>query len=117
MATGAAGVPDSIQAAAGFVPNRTPAQGSRLLVTLSCYIDPYPMVKTADGSLSIAWLDRAWAVAFITPVISMILALFEKGCRGFYFLSVAFYAWFSHTDQCFRMGFEAAPSRFLKNGS
>jgi hypothetical protein len=30
MATGAAGVPDSIQAAAGFVPNRTPAQGSRL---------------------------------------------------------------------------------------
>ena len=79
MATGAAGVPDSIQAAAGFVPNRTPAQGSRLLVTLSCYIDPYPMVKTADGSLSIAWLDRAWAVAFITPVISMFLALFGKG--------------------------------------
>jgi len=88
-----------------------------LLVTASCYIDPYPMVQTADGSLSIAWLDRAWAVAFITPVISMILALFEKGCRGFYFLSVAFYAWFSHRDQCFRMGFEAAPSRFLKNGS
>ena len=79
MATGAAGVPDSIQAAAGFVPNRTPAQGSRLLVTLSCYIDPYPMVKTADGGLSIVWLDRAWAVAFITPVISMILALFGKG--------------------------------------
>jgi hypothetical protein len=50
-----------------------------LLVTASCYIDPYPMVKTADGSLSIAWLDRAWAVAFITPIISMILALFGKG--------------------------------------
>jgi hypothetical protein len=50
-----------------------------LLVTASCYIDPYPLVKTADGSLSIAWLDRAWTVAFITPIISMILALFGKG--------------------------------------
>jgi hypothetical protein len=50
-----------------------------LLVTASCYIDPYPMVKTADGSLSIAWLGRAWALAFITPVISMILALFGEG--------------------------------------
>ena len=50
-----------------------------LLVTASCYIDPYPLIKTADGSLSIAWLDRAWTVAFITPIISMILALFGKG--------------------------------------
>ena len=75
MATRTAGVPDFIQAAAGFVPYRTPAQRSRL----ARYIDPYPLVKTADGSLSIAWLDRAWTVAFITPIISMILALFGKG--------------------------------------
>ena len=50
-----------------------------LLVTASCYIDPYPSVTTADGSLSIAWLDRAWTVAFMTAIISMILALFGKG--------------------------------------
>jgi hypothetical protein len=50
-----------------------------LLVTASCYIDPYPFLKTADGSLSIAWLERAWAVAFIPAIISMILALFGKG--------------------------------------
>jgi hypothetical protein len=38
-----------------------------LLATVSCYIDPYPLVHAHDGSLSIAWLDRAWTVAFAAP--------------------------------------------------
>jgi hypothetical protein len=50
-----------------------------VLVTASCWIDPYPIVQTPDGGSSIAWLDRAWIVAFVTPVISIILALFGRG--------------------------------------
>jgi len=46
-----------------------------LLATASCWIDPYHLVQTPDGGYSIAWFDRAWAVAFIAPIISMILAL------------------------------------------
>jgi hypothetical protein len=50
-----------------------------LLVTMSCWIDPYPLVRNPGGSSSIAWLDLAWKVAFITPGLSMILALFGRG--------------------------------------
>jgi hypothetical protein len=50
-----------------------------LLVTVSCYIDPYPLVHAPDGSLSIAWLDRASTVAFVAPVLSVIFALFGRG--------------------------------------
>lgn len=50
-----------------------------VFATASCWIDPYPLVSTADGSFSIVWLDRAWAVAFITAVISMIVASCGKG--------------------------------------
>ncbi len=50
-----------------------------LLVTVSCYMDPYPLVHAPDGSLSIAWFDRAWTVAFAALSISMILALFGRG--------------------------------------
>ena len=50
-----------------------------LLVTVSCYTDLYPLVHAPDGSLSIAWLDRAWTVAFVAPVVSVILALFGRG--------------------------------------
>lgn len=50
-----------------------------VLVTASCWIDPYPLVTTPDGGFSTAWLDRAWAVAFVAPLISIILALFGRG--------------------------------------
>jgi len=48
------------------------------LVTASCWVDPYPLVHTPDGGISIAWLDRAWTVSFVTPIISMSLALFGR---------------------------------------
>jgi len=48
-------------------------------MTASCWIDPYPLTQTLDGRFSIVWLDRAWMVAFVTSMISMILALFGKG--------------------------------------
>jgi len=50
-----------------------------VLMTASCWIDPYPLTQTLDGGFSIVWLDRAWMVAFVTSMISMILALFGKG--------------------------------------
>lgn len=50
-----------------------------LLVIASCWIDPYPLVHTPGGGASIAWLDRAWLVAFATSISSMILALFGRG--------------------------------------
>jgi hypothetical protein len=50
-----------------------------VLVTASCWIDPYPLAQTPDGGYSIAWLDRAWTVAFVMPVVSIILALFGRG--------------------------------------
>jgi hypothetical protein len=78
MATGTAGTPDSIQAAAGFIPSGTSAQRSRLSLDGELLQDPYPLVETPDGSVSIAWFDRARTVAFITPIISIILALFGK---------------------------------------
>jgi Mn2+/Fe2+ NRAMP family transporter len=50
-----------------------------LLITVSCYIDPYPLVHDPDGSLSNGWFDRAWIIAIATPIISMILSLFGRG--------------------------------------
>ena len=50
-----------------------------VLVTASCWIDPYSLAQTPDGGLSTAWLDRAWTVAFIAPLVSIILALFGRG--------------------------------------
>ena len=50
-----------------------------VLVTASCWIDPYPLTQTLDGGLSIAWLDRAWTIAFVTPLVSIIFALFGRG--------------------------------------
>lgn len=50
-----------------------------LLVIASCWIDPYPLVRTANGGASIAWLDLAWLVAFATSFSSMLLALFGRG--------------------------------------
>jgi hypothetical protein len=48
------------------------------MVTMSCWIDPYPLVGTSDGGYSIAWLDLAWKVAFSTAAVSIILALFGR---------------------------------------
>jgi hypothetical protein len=50
-----------------------------LLAIASCWIDPYPLVRTPDGGSSIAWLDRAWAVAFAASLLSIILAFFGTG--------------------------------------
>ena len=50
-----------------------------MLVTASRWINPYPLVQTPDGGFSNAWLDRAWTVAFIAPLVSIILALFGRG--------------------------------------
>ena len=50
-----------------------------VLVTASCWIDPYPLAQTSDGGFSTAWIDRAWTVAFIAPLVSIILALFGRG--------------------------------------
>lgn len=50
-----------------------------LLVIASCWIDPYPLVRTPNGGASIAWLDLAWLTAFATSISSMTLALFGKG--------------------------------------
>ena len=50
-----------------------------VLVTASCWIDPYPLAQTPDSGLSTAWLYRAWTVAFIAPLVSIILALFGRG--------------------------------------
>ncbi|NYF90130.1 hypothetical protein HDF08_002197 [Edaphobacter lichenicola] len=50
-----------------------------LLVTMSCWVDPYPLRQTLDGGYSIAWLDDAWMVAFATSLLGVALALFGKG--------------------------------------
>jgi hypothetical protein len=48
------------------------------IVTISCWIDPYPLASTPDGSYSIAWLELAWEVAFGTAFLSIILAFFGR---------------------------------------
>jgi hypothetical protein len=50
-----------------------------LLLAMSCWIDPYPLARTADGGYSIAWLDLAWKAAFGTGLVSVTLALFGRG--------------------------------------
>jgi len=50
-----------------------------LLVSMSCWIDPYPLVRTSDGGYSIAWLELAWKLAFGAGLLSLILALFGRG--------------------------------------
>jgi hypothetical protein len=50
-----------------------------LLLTASCWIDAYPLVRAADGSSSIPGLELAWTAAFITSIMSTVLALFGKG--------------------------------------
>jgi hypothetical protein len=48
------------------------------LVTMSCWVDPFPLVRTPDGGDSIAWFDLAWKVAFSIALLSIILALFGR---------------------------------------
>jgi uncharacterized membrane protein len=50
-----------------------------LITTAVCYIDPFPLTQQLDGSLSIAWLERAWTMAFVLPVLSAVLAFFGRG--------------------------------------
>jgi hypothetical protein len=50
-----------------------------VLITMSFWIDPYPLVSTPDGGYSIAWLDLAWEVAIGTACCSILLALFGRG--------------------------------------
>jgi hypothetical protein len=49
------------------------------LVTMSCFLDPFPLVHLTDGSESIGWLELAWKVAFGGAFLSIVLALFGKG--------------------------------------
>jgi hypothetical protein len=49
-----------------------------LLVTMSCWIDPFPLLHTPAGGYSTAWLELAWGLAFGTALLSIILALFGR---------------------------------------
>jgi hypothetical protein len=46
---------------------------------MSCWINPYPLIRTSNGGYSIAPLDLAWKVAFGTAFLSIILALLATG--------------------------------------
>ncbi len=48
------------------------------LVTITCWLDPFPLVHLPNGSESIAWLELAWKTAFGGATICIILALFGK---------------------------------------
>ena len=50
-----------------------------LIVTAACFIDPFPLTRGADGSLSITWLNRAWTAAFLLTACSAALAFFGRG--------------------------------------
>lgn len=50
-----------------------------LVVTGSCFVDPFPLVRHPDGSLSITWLERAWGAAFLLSILSAFLAGFGRG--------------------------------------
>jgi hypothetical protein len=50
-----------------------------LLVIAACFIDPFPLTRHADGSLSISWLDRAWSLAGLLVITSTVFALFGEG--------------------------------------
>ena len=53
--------------------------GLGLVVTGSCFVDPFPLVQHPDGSLSITWLERAWSMAFLLAILSASLAVFGRG--------------------------------------
>ena len=48
------------------------------LVTMSCWVDPFPLVHLPDGSLSIGWLDLAWGIGFGGAFVSIALAVFGR---------------------------------------
>ena len=48
------------------------------LVTMSCWLDPFPLVHLPDGSESIRWLEMAWGIGFGGAFVSIILALFGR---------------------------------------
>ena len=48
------------------------------LVTMSCWLDPFPLVHFPDGSMSTGWLDLAWGIGFGGAFVSIILALFGR---------------------------------------
>ncbi len=50
-----------------------------LLATALCFIDPFPLYRHHDGSLSILWLEGAWLFAFCSEITSFLLGLFGKG--------------------------------------
>ena len=50
-----------------------------LIVTGACFLDPFPLSRGIDGSLSVTWLDRAWATAFLLSACSAVLAFFGRG--------------------------------------
>ena len=67
------------------------------LVTMSCWLDPFPLVHLPDGSESISWLDLAWGIGFGGAFVSIILALFGRSwsrtllvLSGFLLLLLAF---------------------------
>jgi hypothetical protein len=50
-----------------------------VLVTISCWIDPFPLRQYPDGSVGIFWLDQAWAGALGLTLLSIVLASFGRG--------------------------------------
>jgi hypothetical protein len=48
------------------------------LVTMSCWLDPFPLVHLPEGSLSTGWLDLAWGIGFGGAFVSIVLALFGR---------------------------------------
>jgi len=49
------------------------------LVTITCIVDPFPVVRSPNGSESIPLLDLAYQLAYGGAFLSIILALFGKG--------------------------------------
>src|ERR1035441_5765638 len=49
------------------------------LVMMTCMLDPFPIVRSPDGSESIPLLDLASSMAYGGALLSIILALFGRG--------------------------------------
>ena len=49
------------------------------LVTMTCMLDPFPVVRSPDGSASIPLLDLASQMAYGGAFLTIILALFGRG--------------------------------------
>ena len=49
-----------------------------LLLTASCWMDVYPLVRHADGSYSNPGLELAWSAAFVTALMTSVFALAGK---------------------------------------